>query len=481
MDREFQSLLNDMTEMVIIEDAVGTIRFANQAYCNCFGVSAEEIVGQSVFNFIIPDDWETTNVEKLVTPENPSYRIEGRSKNADGEIIWIQYIGKAFFDEKGNRTGFQEIGVDITGLKEKIFEITKELSEANEKIAEYYSKYSQIPLNKSESTKSNFMAIHRFEDIYTENSKMKLLIAYAQGIAKCDVPVLIEGESGTGKELFAHGIHNESKRSKGPFVPVNCGAIPPELVESEFFGYTEGAFTGASKGGKAGKFEQASGGTLFLDEIGEMPFLQQIALLRVLETNTVNRIGGNKAIPVDVRVICATNKDLYKEVVEGRFRSDLYFRLNVINLKIPPLRERKEDIEIILRKWIKENRGNVIIEESDLELEMKSNFNDYEWPGNVRELKNIFDRIVYSPKGWELEFINIANMESSIEDEDSGEVYKFDEAKVKGKNKNEKEIIETLFRECENNISMTARKMGISRNTLYKKMKKYNIDFKSKA
>ena len=477
MDCEFQNLLNDMTEMVIIEDAVGTIRFANQAYCNCFGVSAEEIVGQSVFNFIIPDDWEITNVEKLVTPENPSYRIEGRSKRADGEIIWIQYIGKAFFDESGNRTGFQEIGVDITELKAKIFEISDELSKANEKIAEYYSKFSKMEVKKVDSNKSNFMATHRFEDIYTDNPKMKMLIAYAQGIAKCDVPVLIEGESGTGKELFAHGIHNESKRNNGPFVPINCGSIPPELVESEFFGYSEGAFTGASKGGKAGKFEQASGGTLFLDEIGEMPLSQQIALLRVLETNTVNRIGGNKAIPVDVRVICATNKDLYKEVVENRFRRDLYFRLNVINLKIPPLRERKEDIDLILRKWIKGNTGNIVFEESELALEIKANFNNYEWPGNVRELKNIFDRILYSPKGWEREFINITKKGLETEHEDAEKYYLNNESNVREEAQDEKGLIEALLREYENNISMTARKMGKSRNTLYKKIRKYNIDF----
>lgn len=480
MDYEFQNLLNDMTEMVIIEDAVGKITFANQAYCNCFGISVEEIVGKSVFDFIIPDDWERTNVEKIVSPKNPSYRIEGRSKRADGELIWIQYIGKAFFDENGNRTGFQEIGVDITELKEKILEISDELNKANVKIAEYYSKLPKVGGNSENINEKNFNAIHRFEDIYTENPRMKLLVAYAQGIAKCDVPVLIEGESGTGKELFAQGIHNESKRSNGPFVPINCGAIPPELVESEFFGYAAGAFTGASKGGKAGKFEQASGGTLFLDEIGEMPIAQQIALLRVLETNTVNRIGGDKAIPVDVRVICATNKDLYKEVVENKFRSDLYFRLNVINLKIPPLRERKEDIDFILRKWIKENSPSVLMDESDIVLEMKVNFSNYEWPGNVRELKNVFDRILYSPKGWEREFINITKKELENNNENENGAHFTNEVKGKEEIQNEQEVIENLFEKYENNISMIARKMGISRNTLYKKMKKYKIDVKNK-
>lgn len=469
MDYEFQSLLNDMTEMVIIEDAVGRIRFANQAYCSCFNISAEEIVGRSVFDFIIPEDWERTNVEERVTPQKPSYRIDGRSKRADGKIIWIQYIGKAFFDENGNRTGFQEIGVDITELKEKILEVTNELSEANEKIAEYCSNSFKKNINKETSGESNFKAHHRFEDIYTENPKMKLLIAYAQGIAKCDVPVLIEGESGTGKELFAQGIHNESRRSQGPFVPINCGAIPPELVESEFFGYTDGAFTGASKGGKAGKFEQASGGTLFLDEIGEMPIAQQITLLRVLETNKINRIGGNRAIPVYVRVICATNKDLYKEVIENRFRRDLYFRLNVINLKIPPLRERKEDIGFILNKWIEENGPTYIANDSGVEQEMKIIFKDYKWPGNVRELQNIFNRVLYSPKGWKHEFVHITQNELDNKDQEKAV------CEIEDKTLTEKEILLDLLNNCENNISMTARKMKISRNTLYKKIKKFNI------
>ena len=173
----------------------------------------------------------------------------------------------------------------------------------------------------------------------------------------------------------------------------------------------------------------------------------------------------------------ATNKDLYKEVVENRFRRDLYFRLNVINLKIPPLRERKEDIDLILRKWIKGNTGNIVFEESELALEIKANFNNYEWPGNVRELKNIFDRILYSPKGWEREFINITKKGLETEHEDAEKYYLNNESNVREEAQDEKGLIEALLREYENNISMTARKMGKSRNTLYKKIRKYNIDF----
>ncbi|MGI6732022.1 MAG: sigma-54 interaction domain-containing protein [Anaerovoracaceae bacterium] len=476
LNEDLLVFLDNLDEMVLLEDDVGNIRFANQAYCDCFGFPRDKIIGRSVFDFIIPEDWEVTNVESKVSPENPSYRIEGRSKRADGKIIWIQYIGKAFFDDKGNRIGFQEIAVDITEWKEKISEKTRELTKANQVISDYYSKLTKFGKTVEDNSNINFAAFHKFEDIRTNNPKMKRLIAYAKEISKYDVSVLIEGESGTGKELFAQAIHNESKRANGPFVPINCGAIPAELIESEFFGYAEGAFTGASKGGKAGKFEQASGGTLFLDEIGEMPLSQQVVLLRVLETKRVTRIGGNKAIPVDVRVICATNKDLYKEVVEKRFRSDLYFRLNVINLNIPPLRERKEDIKLIFNEMLNRYQTvNMEIEE-DINDEIMAKLYEHEWPGNVRELNNMFERIIYAPKGQRMEFLNMINSSNYNALSDSPD----NERNIKVNERNNEQLdelskITNLLAMYENNISMVARKMGISRNTLYKKLKKYNL------
>lgn len=475
MNEDLLTLLDNLAEMVLLEDEIGNIRFANQAYSDCFGVPRDKIIGRSVFDFIIPDDWEATNVERIVSPEYPSYRIEGRSKRADGKIIWIQYIGKAFFDAEGNRIGFQEIGVDITEWKEKISEKTMELTKANQIISDYYSKLSKFGRAIDENTSLNFAASHRFEDIHTNNPRMKLLITYAQEISKYDVSVLIEGESGTGKELFAQAIHNESKRANGPFVPINCGAIPAELVESEFFGYVEGAFTGASKGGKAGKFEQASGGTLFLDEIGEMPLAQQVVLLRVLETRTVTRIGGNKGIPVDVRVICATNKDLYKEVVEKRFRSDLYFRLNVINLNIPPLRERREDIKLILDELLNKYKAVSIDSEEDIDDEVREKLYRHEWPGNVRELHNMFERIIYSPKGQKTEFLNIINSSNYSLINSFSDVNNIKVHERSNEPQEELSTITNLLAVYENNISMVARKMRISRNTLYKKMKKYNL------
>ena len=183
---------------------------------------------------------------------------------------------------------------------------------------------------------SGARANYTFKDIVTNSPSMEEAIHLAKMAAVSMSNVLLEGESGTGKEVFAQAIHSESQRRNGPFVAVNCGAIPRELIGSELFGYTEGAFTGARKGGKLGKFELATGGTLFLDEIGDMPLEQQVSLLRVLQEKNITRIGDSRIIPVDVRVICATNKNLWQEVEAGNFRADLYYRLNVINITIPP-------------------------------------------------------------------------------------------------------------------------------------------------
>ena len=461
-------ILDNMAEIVMIENEVGILKYVNKAFCSCHGVSAEEAIGKSCFDFIIPEDREACNMEQVVTPENPYYRIEGRSKRVDGTIIWLQYVGRAYFDNNGKLLEFQEIGVDITKWKEKIEDSAKELAKKTNKwIGDIGPDiHEQEKTLKMDSHNGKFPAMHRFSDIYTSNAKMKTLVAYAKAVAAGNATILIEGESGTGKELFAQAIHNASKRANGPFVAINCGVIPAELIGSEFFGYVEGAFTGASKGGRPGKFEMASGGTLFLDEIGEMPLSQQVALLRVLETRTVSRIGDDKQIPVDVRIICATNKNLYEEVKEKRFRSDLYYRLNVINLHIPPLRERKEDIYLLIGSFIKKYGSHRFDREKAFTDERLMAFYDYDWPGNVRELQNVVERLIYIPKDGVDDFFD-----SLLGD---AEKKKHEQAK-KHEQEEEENMLIRLMGEYEGNISMVARKMQISRNTLYKKLKKNKI------
>lgn len=241
---------------------------------------------------------------------------------------------------------------------------------------------------------SGATARFRFSDIVTNSTILQDAIGLAKQGASSDCTILIEGESGTGKEMFAQSIHNNSARRSGPFVAVNCGAIPRELVASELFGYVEGAFTGAKKGGKPGKFELANGGTLFLDEIGDMPMEQQIALLRVLQERRVTRVGGEREIPVDVRIICATHRNLLNEVNQKNFREDLYYRLNVINFHIPPLRKRKEDILLLFSTFLKRSQPSEKILQK-INPDVLDALVRYDWPGNVRELQNVAERILY--------------------------------------------------------------------------------------
>ncbi len=234
-------------------------------------------------------------------------------------------------------------------------------------------------------------ADYTFDDIIGSSRKMQQQIHVAKEYAKSSFSVLITGESGVGKELFAQSIHNYSPRRKGPFIAINCANFPENLIESELFGYVAGAFTGASKNGNIGKFELANHGTLFLDEIGELPYHFQSKLLRVLETMTVTRIGSNQSLPVDVRIVAATNRDLRQMVKDGFFRDDLYFRLGVLNVDIPPLRNRKEDLLLLAEALLAQGKDPAS-SGAKIERSFQKVLEAHAWPGNVRELRNVLNR-----------------------------------------------------------------------------------------
>lgn len=238
------------------------------------------------------------------------------------------------------------------------------------------------------------VARHTFADIVTRSAIMQRVVAQAQRFAMFDATVLILGETGVGKEYFAHAIHRASSRSTGPFVAVNCAAIPDNILESELFGYAEGAFTDARKGGKAGLFEQAHNGTIFLDEIGEMPEKLQTRLLRVLQEHEVYRLGDDRIIPINIRVIAATNRDLSTMVEEKRFRQDLYYRLDMLTLRIPPVRERPEDIAMFIRQFLREFNQKYHTAITDIEPAGMTLLTAYDWPGNIREIYNLVGRLV---------------------------------------------------------------------------------------
>lgn len=316
-----------------------------------------------------------------------------------------------------------------------------------------------------------------FDNIIGNSHCLNKVKDEAMNASKSTSTILIQGESGTGKELFARAIHFYSLRSNGPFIPLNCAAIPEQLLESELFGYEDGAFTGARRGGKSGKFELASGGTIFLDEIGDMPIHLQSKLLRVLQERVIEKIGGKDFIPIDVHVIAATNKNLEQRVLDGEFRQDLFYRLNVIPLNIPPLRDRKQDIMVLVEYLLdkcNEKLGKNIqkIDSSVLKI-----LKDYNWPGNVRELENVIEYAVNMCSGDEIKEENLPNRIKNSSNniiEPNNDDYNILTIKELERN----EIYKALknFGNSKKAIAKASEALGISRATLYRKLKEYNID-----
>jgi transcriptional regulator with PAS, ATPase and Fis domain len=312
---------------------------------------------------------------------------------------------------------------------------------------------------------AGYNARFTFEDIIGQAPKFISVINQAKSAAATSSNVLLLGESGTGKEMIAQAIHNSSSRCHGPFVAINCGAVPRELIGSELFGYEEGAFTGAKRGGSPGKFELANNGTIFLDEIGDMPLDLQLVLLRVLQDKIVVRLGGHQSINVNVRLIAATNKDLKRQVDLGLFRQDLYYRINVITLNLPPLRERTGDIVLLTdyflqKKADKNEKPMVSMSSHAIDLLKK-----YSWPGNVRELENVVERAMVFSNGKVIEAEYLHLPVSGVEIRNSASSLKSEE----------KEIIRNTLMRTQGNISKTARILGITRATLYRKMRYHNL------
>jgi len=344
------------------------------------------------------------------------------------------------------------------------------------------------PVKKFRSLFNHITGAHasfNFHDIIGQDPALQKAIQTASLAADKRSNILLQGESGTGKELFAQAIHNASPRGNGPFIAVNCGAIPRELLGSELFGYVEGAFTGARKGGRTGKFELASGGTLFLDEIAEMPLGKQVSLLRAVQEKKITRIGDDKVIPVDVRIICATNKDLKAEVEKGNFRQDLYYRLNVISIKLPPLRDRREDIPLQFNFLLKESCEKMNMGVPHVQPDVMYYLNKYDWPGNVRELQNVVERMLNISNGEEIttghlptEILQYEPKDNitTLVNESALSVDNRRERKKQLKARREKQQIVELLDKYGGNITRVAEEMEVARNTVYRKMRQYGIE-----
>lgn len=345
-------ILSSITEGIMVTNENNEIQFFNRSAEKIFGLSGAQVIGKPVDTIV-----KNTRINQVLLTASPEIRELQELDNTS--IITSRvpiFMGKRCIGVVCSFTDTPQI--------EKVERIIR-----------------------GKLKKKGFDARYTFDHILSANSKMQAIKKLAQIYARADSPVMIYGESGTGKELFAQSMHNHSSRHRGPFVAINCAAIPENLLESELFGYEGGAFTGARREGKAGLIELAHQGTLFLDEIGELPMTIQSRLLRVLQEYEIMHIGGKDVIPVDVRIIGATNRPLEKMSAEGEFRSDLYYRLNVLPLAIPPLRERAEDIRYLAGKFLCDMRAEHLLSQF-LDL-----FNAYAWPGNVRELRFIIERI----------------------------------------------------------------------------------------
>ena len=424
---------------------------------------------------ILDKDGKITNINKL------GAEIFNRDKDAllNEEVHYI-------LPDLGNI--FEELDTDKrTVIKEVKFKHTSRYKtklvfkgiEHKEKIIGIVVTMS----NEKEETDINngTGAFLTFNDIIGESAAIVNVITNSKIISNSPSTVLIEGESGTGKEVLAQAMHNYSLRRNNKFVAINCGAIPENIIESELFGYEEGTFTGGKKGGKPGKFEVANGGTLFLDEIGEMPLDMQVNLLRVLQEGRVTRLGGSTEIPIDVRVIAATNKNLKKEVKKGTFREDLYYRLCVIPIKLPPLRERKGDVEKLIEYFLRIKSFKLNKQMPDIKKELYDQLLSYSWPGNIRQLENYIENIVnlegnLSPDLFEdgeekiTEVIHLQQVKDKgdISDENKSESFHLEDL--------ESQTIKEAIKSYNHNMTQIAKALGISRNTLYLKIKKYKIE-----
>ena len=313
-----------------------------------------------------------------------------------------------------------------------------------------------------------------FENMIGSSTKMEEIYTSASQVAKSDATVLILGESGTGKELLAKGIHMNSQRKEKPFVAINCGALPENLIESELFGHTKGSFTGALAD-KKGKFELADGGTLFLDEVAEIKPHLQVTLLRVLQEGIVDKVGGTEPLNVDVRIIAATNREIEEDVTNGRFREDLYYRLCVVPLKLPPLRERKDDIPLLTDYFLSKYAAKTGMEKHKIDSKTMKTLIDYQWPGNVRELENLIERMIVMNRTGVISEDELPDRIRSRPEMIGKVIMELPEEGINLENL-EKELILKAYDKCEQNQSKTARFLGITRNTLLYRMDKFAID-----
>ncbi|MEA5096311.1 MAG: sigma 54-interacting transcriptional regulator [Sedimentibacter saalensis] len=429
------SIMDSIDEGVIAADENGYIVYTNSVINDALGLTPEESMKKRIYD-VLPQSY----VKKLVK-ENKQFSNIEISINKNNNDLHALISGKTV------QLGAKSAGSILTFRKmDDVYKVINEMSLSN--------------------------VTTSFDDIIGNSEEIVKVKDKAKMVANSNSTILILGESGTGKELFARAIHESSNRKNKPFIAFNCAAIPENLIESELFGYEEGAFTGAVRGGKPGKFQLAQGGTIFLDEIGDMPLHLQTKLLRVLQEKSIEKIGGHKSIPIDTRVIAATNKELDKMAEAGEFREDLYYRLNVIPINIPPLRERKGDIKIILEYLLKVYNKKLNKNIKGFSSNVESVLLNNKWKGNVRELENVVE---YSVNMETTSYITMNSIPQKILDTEG--VAARHVSIVPIQEMEEKLIKQALmvYGDSVTGKAMAAEALNISMATLYRKIKEYNL------
>lgn len=436
-DKLTNTIINEIDNGIILTDNYGTIKVINSKIENYFSKNKKDLIGKSIYE-IIPN---------IQLDKNQEYYIEKKVKI------------------NGNKKSFMIRNIPITMKEKKVSNI--------------------IQLNETSNVVKNaYMLIEgknriNFEDIIGESETIIQAKKLAQNVAKSDSAILLRGESGTGKDLFARAIHNSSHRKDAPFIAINCASIPDSLLESELFGYEEGAFTGAKRGGHIGKLELANGGTLFLDEIGDMPLHLQPKLLRVLQEQKFMRVGGKEVISVDFRLITATNKNIEEMISKNKFREDLYYRINVIPIHIPPLRQRQGDINILINYLMTRYCNRLGLSRKKVSSSVKNVLNHYNWPGNIRELENTVEYLINTMEG---EIIEFKDLPYNIKEENTVLVNKLNLGETKSLTnmieEYEKQILQSYLQrygETTKDKREIAKALSIDLSTLYRKLGKYNL------
>ncbi|NPV90142.1 MAG: sigma 54-interacting transcriptional regulator [Firmicutes bacterium] len=435
------SILDSIDSAILITDENTVVCYVNDAFTRVFGTKPERIIGKSLNNLRLKQTVLLPDVIKSGKRINGFYRPDA----------------ECFLDAIPIIVDNKIIGGIATGKD------VKEICRLNDELQRNVKKYKSLVKTASRA----YEAKYTFKDIIAESEIMQEALNLAMKGAKGESNILITGESGTGKEMVAQAIHNYGKRSNGKFVAVNCAAIAPSLVESELFGYEEGAFTGAKKGGKIGFFEITAGGTIFLDEIGELSLDIQAKLLRAIQERTIRKVGATNEIPFDARVIAATNKDLKERIREGNFREDLYYRINVVNIHLPPLRQRKGDIQLLAQAYLQRysQNNNRRYEFAD---EINPVFLQYTWPGNIRELCNVIEHAINVCDGEDR--ILVSHLPDSLQSlkvkQNTGKLSDLIQ-------EYEKQILLTYLNKYGRSVNakkQIANELGISLATLYKKL-----------